>query len=328
MEELPDYMKKILFRQFKGEPAKVDSSIIKDWIRRHPAQKQEIEELTATWQLSNELLQEPEFDAAAAWIKLDRRIAIETEKKNDTTRPVFRITTIAKVMVAAIVAGLIIAGWWMHRHRQDALTTVAALTDQHLSLPDGTAVWLRKGATIRFPGVFSTRERKILLTGEAFFDVKPADKQPFRIETGKGLIEVLGTSFLVNAGSQQERVAVVTGKVLFAAKDHPQQQCILTANEEAVFTGAAFERKTFTDHRLPWETDELNFQETSLKQVTESLTIYYDSPVKIDTTLASGIERLTITGSFKNQTLSQVLEEITKLTGTHYRNHQDTIILY
>lgn len=327
MEELPDYMKEILLRQFKGEPAKVDNSIIKDWIRQHPAHKREIEELIATWQLSNELLQEPEFDAAAAWIKLDRHIAAETEKKNNTTRPVFWITTIAKVMVAAaIVAGFIIAGWWMHR--QNALTTVAALTDQHLSLPDGTAVWLRKGATIRFPGVFSTRERKILLTGEAFFDVKPADKQPFRIETGKGLIEVLGTSFLVNAGRQQERVAVVTGKVLFAAKDHPQQQCILTANEEAVFTGAAFERKIFTGHRPPWETDELNFQETSLKQVTETLIIYYDNPVKLDTTLTSGIERLTITGNFKNQTLSQVLEEITKLTGTHYRNHQDTIILY
>lgn len=329
MEELPDYIKKILLRQFKGEPAKVDSKIIKDWIQQHPAQKREIEELTTTWQSSNELLKEPEFDAATAWIKLDQRIATETEKKNDPSRSVFWINTLAKVMIAAaIVAGFIVAGWWMHRHRQDALTTVAALTDQHLSLPDGTSVWLRKGASIRFPNVFNNHERKVLLTGEAFFDVKPANNQPFRIETGKGLIEVLGTSFLVNAGSQQERVAVVTGKVLFADKDHPQRQCILTANEEAVFTGAAFERKTFTDHRLPWETDELNFQESSLKQVTETLTIYYDSPVKIDTTLTSGVAHLTISASFKNQALKQVVEEITKLTGTHYRNHQDTIILY
>ena len=329
MEELPDYIQKILLRQFKGEPAKVDNKIIQDWILRHPAHKQEIAALTSTWQQSNELLQEPEFDAAVAWTKLDQRIATDTQKKNDPSRTVFWITTLAKVTVAAaIVAGFMVAGWWMHRHRQDTLTTVAAVTDQHVYLPDGTAVWLRKGASLRFPKIFNGKERKVLLTGEAFFDVKPADNQPFRVETGKGLIEVLGTSFLVNAGSQRESVAVITGKVLFADKVHPQQQCVLSANEEAIFTGSAFERKTFTGHRLPWEKDELSFEETSLKQVTETLTIYYDRPVKIDTTANSGAARLTINASFKNETLMEAVEEITKLTGLHYRNDGDTIVLY
>lgn len=329
MEDLPDYMKKILLRQLQGEPAKVDNKIINDWIAQHPAHKQEIAQLIATWRLSNELLKEPEFDTVAAWKKLDQRIITATEKKNDTSPSVFRIISLTKVLIAAaIMAGVIFAGWWMQQHQRDALRTVAAVTDQHFSLPDGSVVWLRKGASMRFPRVFNSRERKVQLTGEAFFDVKPANNQPFKIETNKGLIEVLGTSFLVNAGSRQERVAVVTGKVLFADKDHPQKRCILTSNEEAVFTGAAFERKTFTDHQLPWEEEELIFKEAPLEQVAKTLTIYYDSPVNIDTTLTSGAGRLTITASFKSQGLRQVVEEITKLTGLHYRNQQDTIILY
>jgi transmembrane sensor len=329
MEELPDYIKKILLRQFRGEPAKVDSNIMKDWFLQHPAQKQDIESLAATWQQSQELLQEQEFDIAAAWKKMDQHITMTTEKKNDPSRSVFWISTLVKVTIAAaIVAGFIVAGWWMHHSRRAALTTVVAVTDQQASLPDGTTVWLRKGAVIRFPEKFDARERKVLLTGEAFFDVKPANNQPFSIETGRGLIEVLGTSFLVNARPQQESVAVITGKVRFSDKDHPQQQCILNANEAAVFTGAAFERKTFTDHRLPWEKDELSFREATLKEVAETLTIYYDRPVKIDTTTNSGAARLSITGSFESQPLTAVVEEITKLTGLHYRHQQDTIILY
>lgn len=328
MEALPEYIKKILLRQLKGESAKVDSGIIKDWIEQQPEQKREIEQLIATWQLSNELLKEPEFDIAAAWMNLDKRITTEKEKKRHIFPPVFRISSLQKMIAAAIIAGCIIAGGWMYYRQHNALTTVVVATDQHLSLPDGTTVWLRKGASIRFPRAFEGRERKVALTGEAFFDVKPADNQPFRIETGKGLIEVLGTSFLVNAGSRQERVAVVTGKVLFADKDHPQNQCILTANEEAVFTGAAFERNAFANHHLPWGKNELNFQEASLEQVTETLTIYYNSPVKIDTTLITNARRLAITASFKEQALTQVVEEITKLTGLHYKHHQDTIVLY
>lgn len=327
MEALPEYIKTILLRQFKGEPARVDSNIIKDWIQQHPEQKREIEQLIATWQQSNELLKEPEFDTAAAWINLDKRITTGSEKRHPSPQ-VFRISALQKMMAAAIIAGCIITGGWMYYRHHNNLTTVAVVTDQHLLLPDGTTVWLRKGASIRFPRVFGGRERKVVLSGEAFFDVKTAHNQPFRIETGKGLIEVLGTSFLVNAGSRQERVAVVTGKVRFADKDHPQTQCILAANEEAVFTGAAFERKTFTDHHLPWEKNELNFQEASLEQVTETLTIYYNSPVKIDTTLVTDARRLTITASFKEQALTQVVEEITKLTGLHYKHHQDTIVLY
>ncbi|NLU91973.1 FecR family protein [Chitinophaga sp. Ak27] len=329
MEQLPDHIKKLLLRKLHGISAKADDKIIADWASQDPAYEEEIAQLTTTWRMTDEWLEEKEFDTSSAWSKIDQRIALATEKKNDTTNTVFWMNTLLKTLVAAaIVAGFIFGGWFWYNKRQESFTIITAATDQHITLSEGTTVWLRKGATIRFPQIFKADERKIYLSGEAYFDVKTIIQQPFRIETGKGLITVLGTSFLVNAGQQHERVAVVTGKVLFADKDHPQKRCTLSANEEAIFTGETFERKTFTSSPLQWQQEELSFRSTSLKEVIQTLTIFYNHPVKIDSTQTPGAGEISITASFGKESLYQAVDEIAKLTGLHYRQQQDTLILY
>lgn len=329
MEELPDYIQTILLRKFHGVSTKADDKIIADWLSRYPAHNEEINQLTATWHQANEWAQETEFDTATAWSKVDQRVTLATEKTNGPTGTMLWINSFLKIAaVAAIAAGFIFCGWWQYNHRKEILTTISATADQHITLSDGTTVWLRKGAIISFPEIFHAEERKVHLSGEAFFDVKTIVRQPFRVETQKGLITVLGTSFLINAANQQERVAVITGKVLFADKAYPQKQCTLSAHEEALFTGKAFERKTFTGSPLQWQRDELSFTGATLKDVVKTLTLYYGSPVKIDTTQESGAGEIIITASFTKEPLSEVVDEMTKLTGLHYRSRQDTIILY
>lgn len=329
MEEIPDYIQTILLRKFQGASAKGDDKIIGDWLSRHPEHREEISQLTATWHRANEWAEEMDFDTDTAWLNVNQRVRLSTEKGNGTAGTVLRINFFVKIAVAAAIAvGFIFFGWWQYNRQQEVFTTVTATADQHLTLPDGTTVWLRKGTIFSYPGVFHAKERKVYLSGEAFFDVKTVVQQPFQVETQKGMITVLGTSFVVNTANQQERVAVVTGKVLFADKAYPEKQCTLSAHEEALFTGKTFERKTFTSSPLQWQQDELSFTSAALKEVVKTLTIYYGNPVKIDTTQESGAGEIHITASFTKEPLSEVIDEIVKLTGLHYRNQQDTIILY
>ncbi|MBS0030665.1 FecR family protein [Chitinophaga sp. 22321] len=327
MEELPDYIKKILLRKLHGASAKVDERIIADWVAQRPVRKEEIDQMDATWQQTDEWVAETAFDTTSAWSKVDQRITMAAEKGTGAPVALFRISYLLKIVTAAaIVTGFIFGGWWLHNQRQERFNTITATADQHITLAEGTTVWLRKGSTIRFPKFFFKKQRKISLSGEAYFNVKTAVHQPFSIETQKGMITVLGTSFLVNTG-RQERVAVITGKVLFADKGHPQNQCILTAHEEALFSEGTFERKTFTSPQHLWQ-DELNFRSTPLKEVIQTLTIFYDSAVKIDTTQSPQAGELLITASFGKESLLQAVDELTKLTGLHYKRQQDTIILY
>jgi len=329
MEQLPDYIKEILLKKLQGLSSEADDKIIDDWTSPDPANKESIAQLTATWRMADQWLEEKEFDISRAWSKVDQRIMLATEQETDTAKSVFRINTFQKIMVAAaIIGGFIFSGWWWYNNRQESLTVITAAANQHITLSEGTTVWLRKGATIRIPKIFKAHERKIYLSGEAYFDVKTITQQPFRIETGKGLITVLGTAFLVNAGRQQERVAVATGKVLFADKNHPQKKCILTACEEAIYTGDTFEKNIFFGSPLQWQQEELSFRSIPLKEVLQTLAIYYNHPVKVDTTQTPGAGKISITASFGKESLSQAVDEIAKLTGLHYRRQQDTLILY
>ena len=66
-----------------------------------------------------------------------------------------------------------------------------------MTLSDGTKVWLNASSTLEYPASFEgKKERRVRLTGEAFFEVSRNEKCPFYVETGnQESVQVLGTSF-------------------------------------------------------------------------------------------------------------------------------------
>jgi len=85
----------------------------------------------------------------------------------------------------------------------------------HLFLFDGTEVWLNSGSKFKYPNKFNKNERNVFIEGEAFFKVSPNKNLPFKVQTGKLEVEVLGTSFNVSAypQDQNQSVVLVEGKV-------------------------------------------------------------------------------------------------------------------
>lgn len=79
---------------------------------------------------------------------------------------------------------------------------------KYLLLEDGTQVWLNAKSTLSYPEKFDDNKREVYLSGEAFFDVKHADKVPFYIHTGDVVTKVLGTSFNVKAYPDQQSISV------------------------------------------------------------------------------------------------------------------------
>src|SRR5690606_37181770 len=68
-----------------------------------------------------------------------------------------------------------------------------------VTLPDGTNVWLNSDSTISYPSKFNATKRKVLLDGEAYFEVAKTKNKPFIVESKGQLVEVLGTHFNINA---------------------------------------------------------------------------------------------------------------------------------
>lgn len=122
--------------------------------------------------------------------------------------------------------------------------TNATEVEMTVLLSDNSVATLAKGSSISYPRQFAALERRVYLTGEAFFDVAKNPEQPFLVYTNETVTKVLGTSFRIKAfeGDNTEMVAVKTGRVsVYAKKEYETQGgrkpagVILNPNQQVVF---------------------------------------------------------------------------------------------
>src|SRR5690606_25962513 len=108
-----------------------------------------------------------------------------------------------------------------------------------VTLPDGTKVWLNAASSLKYPVAFNDTERKVELTGEAYFEVAKDKNKPFKVLADKQEIKVLGTHFNVNAYTDEASIktTLVEGRVQVGLRNtstahilRPGQQSELSGN--------------------------------------------------------------------------------------------------
>jgi ferric-dicitrate binding protein FerR (iron transport regulator) len=309
MIAIPEHIAIILEKQLKGLQSTNEMQVLEQWRTEKKEHELLYGQLTKLWAESGVILDEAAYDTNKAWEKLDRSL---NHGKSNNIRPLTRF-----LLAACLTGVLILAGWMLFSNRDVELT---AESNRQLTLPDGSAVILRKGASISYAKTF--RERKITLSGEAYFDVQQDKNRPFRIQTTRATLEVLGTSFTINSNKNYDRLVVASGKVAIINK---AERHVIAASEAVVLDKKGFDITNVTDSNyLSWQTGILKFDNTPVDQVAVELSSYYNLYIKTDT----GLTKYTITAKFDHQSVEQVLEEIKLLANLDYRKEQDTIILF
>ena len=196
---------------------------LETWLADHPELSPD--DLAPPWRLAesaNPLDAAPTPDPAR--IQAIEATLAQAARNGAAPRPALRLVKSTRPvywMAAACIALLLAVGIVLQR---PATTTWRAASGQFhdATLPDGSDVLLNSDATLRFSPSFGEAERRVALTGEAFFDVTKADV-PFIIETHNATVTVLGTSFNVEAQPDAAEAATVvsveTGVVEVAAKN-------------------------------------------------------------------------------------------------------------
>jgi transmembrane sensor len=147
-----------------------------------------------------------------------------------------------------------------------------------LVLPDGTKVWLNAASALTYPTAFTSNQRRVKLSGEAYFEVAPNAKQPFVVDVDhRGAVEVLGTSFNINAYTDEADVkttllsgSVRTGGVILS----PGQQAAQKPGEAVVVHNDVNIAKV-----TAWKNGRFDFTDASLPEVMRQLERWYDIEV-------------------------------------------------
>jgi transmembrane sensor len=152
-----------------------------------------------------------------------------------------------------------------------------------LVLPDGTKVWLNAASSITYPTAFAGQERKVAITGEAYFEVAKNEKLPFIVQKGEMTMQVLGTHFNVNTYEDEDamKTTLLEGSVKILRGSNssvlrPGQQAILGNNngQIQVINDANIEEV------MAWKNGLFHFNNSSLQDVMRQIARWYDVEIE------------------------------------------------
>lgn len=202
-------------RKIAGEETSEDTESIDQWLKSKPTNKHLYERLSEVWNF-REISRN---NNNSLWDSVWRRIVVHDNRP----KPFFYTTTLFKV--AAVLIFILLSNFLVYTYRLDLRLNETSYQEivvprgnrMKIVLPDSTSIWLNNETKLRYASNFSSGNREVELSGEAYFDVHHDVKNPFIVKIGNQHIKVLGTRFSVNAYPEDRIIetSLISGSVIF-----------------------------------------------------------------------------------------------------------------
>jgi len=277
-------------------------------------QLSDLRNMEKNWKYFDKNPSPKDWDSVKAWDRLHQKLESEglledQEDSPDRGRfiPLLKIAaSIALVLAIGIPAlyfGVIrdnTDGPIRHHLAEEGVTTV--------DLPDGSRVYLNKGAEVSYSLAFKN-QRAVELKGEAFFEVMSDPQNPFTVRSAGMIVTVLGTSFNVKQLDKQSdiEVYVKAGKVRVALEKSDQYIQLQPEEfgfvENSKLTSSAQKDPNY----ISWKTKDFKFVNSALIDVLQELEESYHVDIHTEDL---DLSEMRITTSYSGQSIDAILETI------------------
>jgi transmembrane sensor len=184
-----------------------------------------------------------------------------------------------------------------------------------LTLSDGTKVFLNAASSITYPTSFTTNNREVTISGEAYFEVSTNKSKPFIVKTNKDIITVLGTSFNINAYPDETSIktSLINGSIKI--------------NEKILHPGQAYENGSINNtditQDIAWKNGVFMFNKSDIKAVMRQLSRWYDIDIKYEGKIPAG----EFTGDIRRNVSLQKVMNVLSAYDINYRIENKTIFI-
>ena len=328
-----------------------------DWIQKHPERrlkvleaKQLVSDIRSIETEAYQVLDENEI-----WDNIDAQISKEEKP---------RIFHVNWALSAAASLLLLIGAFFFFFQNESQLEKEAdeewvkiennSGITKSILLSDNSTVELEPFSHLRYPKEFNGTQRKVILKGEAFFDIARDTTKPFMVFANETITKVLGTSFRIIAfeGNKKVEVEVKTGKVAVYANvpsgenfdekkriiieadvpvilPMPNKKLEVTPNQKVVFDKVAEEmvKAIIPEPTIVTEIeeiDQLEFNSESVVAVFEALELAYGIEIEFD---ESQLSDCTITTKLDEEPLFEKLDIICMALDLKYTKKDVTVII-
>ncbi len=162
-----------------------------------------------------------------------------------------------------------------------------------IELADGTRVWMNSASSLRYPNLFTGKQRQVEIKGEAYFEVAKNEDMPFIVKVNnKAEIKVLGTHFNVSAYDDESTIKTtllegsvrVSSSLSHSVSSSPRPSVILSPNQQASLdaSGKLNVEKVDPEEAIAWKNGMFDFKEADIRTIMRQLARWYDLKVEYE----------------------------------------------
>jgi transmembrane sensor len=304
-------LKELLNKYLEGSASDDEIREVDDWYKSFESHPGLTEQLSVDQHTALEQL---------LFLRISRQAGLDQPSAKVVRAP-FRIWWAA----AGIVLLLAAAGTYfflnkdgVHKEQSVMITQAANKGSiKKIVLPDGSTIWLNFDSKLRYA---QQNDREVWLDGEGYFEIAPQQGKQFLVHAGNLDVQVLGTSFNVDAYAPGESIMVTVASGKVAIGNDEQGAVTLNADQEAVYkpdTGKIEKYDVGATDASAWKEGILVFKNASFRSIARKLERRYDVRIRFD---GSRTSNALLSARFgKDQSLKEILRMLCDIYGFNYR---------
>jgi ferric-dicitrate binding protein FerR (iron transport regulator) len=293
---------------FSNEIDEDKRQFLLQWIDRTDENKSYFQRMQNIWQVAHPAFAPESIDVENAESRVRKRI-----EKRVQVSPWILVwwQRIAAVMIIPLLFALVWLFLWKAPGKPQAIVYQEISSPlgmrSEVNLPDGSSVWLNSGSKLRYPVPFNGKERRLYLSGEAFFKVHSDSLHPFFVDTKHLEVRATGTRFNVEAYPEDSLTAVTLEKGKVGVNIARKIKVQLRPNQRVLFNSRAGTYNVSTTDAQEWDlwrNGILSFRDEPLGEVFKRVGRTFNVDIHIkDQSVAGQLYRAT----FENESLDEIL---------------------
>lgn len=248
--------------------------------------------------------------------------------KNRKRIPLFKYIAAASAAIIFVLSAYMLLSGDMHNPEMITVTTTG--NTKGIVLPDGSHIVLSRYSSLQYPSEFNAKERTVVLSGEAYFDVAKDKNHPFSVHSGEIRVTVLGTQFNVQSYANDAciKTTLIEGKVAVSSSDN-DKTLFLNPNETAFFdkkTNKIYkEANENAINEIAWKEGKLIFEDKPLAEITTDLSNYFNIEIKIND---RHLQTYKMTARFEqNENIGDILDILQTVANFNWTRRNNTITI-
>lgn len=293
----------------EGRLTKEETNTFKKQMLDSPELRKEVNDLRFIYDASRTLFAQEQIQVEKRWKHVSAQLQLNRFRKK--VRFFIRYAA-AVLFIPALIASIYFyqeLDRWNNQHIEQVELTSAYGLISKVTLSDGSEVWLNSGSKLHYPKTFVNGERKVYLSGEAYFKVSSDKEHRFDVELSNGMtVSAYGTEFNISSYADDDLIRTTLAKGSIEVRNEKQPiPRVLQPGEQASFN-------KMTDHLLvsdvnlhfvtSWKDGKMVFRRTNMQEVAQRLSRHFNVSIQLQ---SKTIYNYKYSATFTTETLEEIL---------------------